>query len=117
MYFHTDCGHIIDEDYSSPFISENGWNHYTHMYLSRCPQCDDLYPYIKIFDESVRNTVQEIVYRLLNTNHKIHVPCTKSEVGSIRVKNTDKQNLGLEVNHEAVGSIDQYDKDVLIQVK
>lgn len=116
MYFHTDCGHIIDEDYESPLVSEGGWNHFSHMYLSRCSECGDLYPYAKPLDKSVRATVQELIYRLLGTDHIIHVPSTKSKVKSIRLKNTDKQDLGVEINHKSIVSVNQYDKDVLIEI-
>lgn len=117
MYYHADCGHIIDEKPSSPFISERGWRHYTHMYLSDCPICDSKYPYLKQLDNSIRPETEKLVYRLLQAGYQIHIPPFVSPTKSIRLEDVNREDLGIAVDHKRVQDMDQYDTDVLLRVK
>jgi hypothetical protein len=116
MYYITDCGHILEKSPSSTFISERGWKDYTNMYLSNCPVCESKYPYLKKLDNKVRPQTETLIYRLLEVDHKIHIPPASAPTKSIRVKDADKSDLGIEVEHQIVKKIKEYEKDVLIRI-
>lgn len=117
MYYHADCGHIIEESQSSSFISEGGWRDYTHMYLKNCPACDSRYPYIKPLDMSVMPESEKLVYRLLQADHCVHIPTHRSPTRSIRLESVEKEDLGIEVQHDIIREIDEYETDVLLRIE
>lgn len=117
MYYHADCGHVFEEDTESPLISDHEWRHYTQMYLGGCPICDSRYPYLKPLDNSVISETEKLIYRFLQAGHTVHIPPFSSPTKSIRLENVEKEELGLEVQHKIVDTIDQYDEDVLVRIK
>jgi hypothetical protein len=116
MHYLTDCGHILKKSPSSSIISEHGWKDYENMYLSNCPICESKYPYLKQLDNKVRPQTENLIYRLLEVGHKIHIPPASAPTKSIRIKNVNKSDLGIEVEHQIVKKIDEYENDVLIRI-
>lgn len=118
MYYHTDCGHIISEDVNSMMISEVEWRHYTHMYLADCPRCESKYPYLEYLDESIQNeSEQELVYKIIELfDYNFYVPHFQKPVQSIRILDTELQNVESVLDDDVIKEMSQRNSDVLIRL-
>lgn len=116
MYFHLDCGHIINEEQDSMLVSEGSWRHYDFMYLASCPYCDSKYAYMNHLDRSVSDELQTLIFRLLETGYRVRIPPYNKKTKSIRIENVRKNDLGIEIDKSIVENIDEYEKDVLLKI-
>lgn len=115
MYFHCECGHIVEEEPNSSMISEYDTGRYDLMHLSACPYCGLQSPRMNYLDDSVCDEAQEVIYRLhMEGIDSIYVPEYQNPVESIRLESTKADSIDKSLEHEAVENVDQWENDVLI---
>jgi hypothetical protein len=104
MFYHTNCGHILNVEEGSMMVADNGWKDYTNHYLSSCPVCEGKYPYMKYLDDSVREDVENLVYRIWSLGcTNVYVPTFQRRVDTIRLKRRGTLGTGFVWSQEAIG--------------
>jgi hypothetical protein len=116
MFYHTDCSHILNVEEGSMMVSDGGWKDYTNQYLSSCPVCENKYPYMKYLDDSVREDVENLVYRIWSLGcADVYVPTFQKRVDTIRLKNIEIERLEKRLKSGIVDSIDEDEDDIVLK--
>lgn len=106
MYYHSDCGHVISEKEGSMLVADGGWKDYPRMHLGECSVCGRAYPYLKFFDESVSEPVQEIVYKLLELGwNEIYIPEYVQNPTVIKALSSETDEIEQALNHPHISRI------------
>lgn len=117
MFYHTNCGHIVYAQEGSMMVSDNGWKDYANQYLGACPVCEDRYPYIKYFDDSVREEVQHLVYKILSfSNVEVYIPTFQNPVDTVRIRNASIKRINKRLDYDIIKSVQRNDNGVVLNL-
>lgn len=117
MFFHTDCGHIMNVKEGSMMVADGGWKDYTNQYLSSCSVCGDKYPYMKYLDDSVGEEVESLVYKIWSLGcDDVYIPTFQRRVETVRLKNIETDRLEKRLKRDIIDSIYEDEDDIVLKL-